>query len=173
MLEQTSSFQLQVCLSICELLVDTRHQGVNEIFLFVLCITLFIVLKDSFFLSRQVSNFDRAVLKMHHSAHIQKTTDGLELLTFCIQPFNFDVLLGHKARFIMIHLMIYLSHFFNRLNLVPDSEAVFRDLLEKSCSGNLKIQKHLPEVFRKKSVLRNFVKFTGKHLCHSLCLQLY
>ena len=26
-----------------------------------------------------------------------------------------------------------------------------------------------PEVFCKKGVLRNFAKFTGKHLCHSLC----
>ena len=25
-----------------------------------------------------------------------------------------------------------------------------------------------PEVFCKKGVLRNFAKFTGKHLCHSL-----
>ena len=129
MLEQTSRFQLQVCLSICELLVDARHQGVNEIFLFVLCITLFIVLKDSFFLSRQVSNFDRAVLKMHLSSHIQKTTDGLELLTFCIQPFNFDVLLGHKARFIMIHLMIYyLSWFFKSFK----SSSGFRSSLQRS-----------------------------------------
>ena len=28
-----------------------------------------------------------------------------------------------------------------------------------------KIQKHPPEVFYKKGVLRNFAKFTGKHLC--------
>ena len=26
----------------------------------------------------------------------------------------------------------------------------------------------LPEVFNKKGVLRNFAKFTGKHLCQSL-----
>ena len=29
-------------------------------------------------------------------------------------------------------------------------------------------QKQPPEVFYKKGVLRNFVKFTGKHLCQSL-----
>ena len=29
-------------------------------------------------------------------------------------------------------------------------------------------QKQLPEVFYKKCVLRNFTKFTGKHLCQSL-----
>ena len=28
--------------------------------------------------------------------------------------------------------------------------------------------KQLPEVFYKKGVLRNFAKFTGKHLCQSL-----
>ena len=30
----------------------------------------------------------------------------------------------------------------------------------------LKVQKQPPEVFRRKGVLRNFTKFTGKHLCH-------
>ena len=30
------------------------------------------------------------------------------------------------------------------------------------------IQKQPPEVFCKKGVLRNFAKFTGKHLCQSL-----
>ena len=30
------------------------------------------------------------------------------------------------------------------------------------------MQKQLPEVFCKKGVLRNFAKFTGKHLCQSL-----
>ena len=30
------------------------------------------------------------------------------------------------------------------------------------------LQKQLPEVFCKKSVLRNFSKFTEKHLCESL-----
>ena len=32
------------------------------------------------------------------------------------------------------------------------------------------LQKQLPEVFCKKSVLRNFAKFTGKNLCRSLFL---
>ena len=32
------------------------------------------------------------------------------------------------------------------------------------------IQKQPPEVFCKKGVLRNFAKFTGKHLCQSLFL---
>ena len=31
-----------------------------------------------------------------------------------------------------------------------------------------KLQKQPPEVFYKKGVLRNFAKFTGKHLCQSL-----
>ena len=30
------------------------------------------------------------------------------------------------------------------------------------------VQKPSPEVFYKKGVLRNFLKFTGKHLCESL-----
>ena len=30
------------------------------------------------------------------------------------------------------------------------------------------LQKQPPEVFCKKDVLRNFAKFTGKHLCQSL-----
>ena len=33
-----------------------------------------------------------------------------------------------------------------------------------------KVQKQPPEVFGKKGVLRNFAKFTGKHLCQSLFL---
>ena len=38
------------------------------------------------------------------------------------------------------------------------------------CEGKFKdfIQKQRPEVFCKKDVLRNFAKFTGKHLCQSL-----
>ena len=38
-------------------------------------------------------------------------------------------------------------------------------------SGNEKVAHHRssrPEVFRRKGVLRNFAKFTGKHLCQSL-----
>ena len=31
-----------------------------------------------------------------------------------------------------------------------------------------KLQKQPPEVFYEKGVLRNFAKFEGKHLCHSL-----
>ena len=38
-----------------------------------------------------------------------------------------------------------------------------RKVTEKKIS-----QKQSPEVFCKKSVLRNFTKFTGKHLCQSL-----
>ena len=32
----------------------------------------------------------------------------------------------------------------------------------------LLIRKQTPEVFCRKGVLRNFAKFTGKYLCHSL-----
>ena len=38
----------------------------------------------------------------------------------------------------------------------------------KSQKVEQKIEKQPPEVFCKKDVLRNFVKFTGKHLCQSL-----
>ena len=36
------------------------------------------------------------------------------------------------------------------------------------CIGTLSFQKQPPEVFYKKSVPKNFTKFTGKHLCQSL-----
>ena len=36
------------------------------------------------------------------------------------------------------------------------------------CIVTLCFQKQPPEVFYKKSVLRNFTKFTGKHLCEGL-----
>ena len=34
--------------------------------------------------------------------------------------------------------------------------------------GGFSIRSSRPEAFCKKGVLRNFAKFTGKHLCHSL-----
>ena len=40
--------------------------------------------------------------------------------------------------------------------------------LYKHLLNSLLMQKQSPEVFRKKSVLRNFAKFTEKHLCQSL-----
>ena len=46
------------------------------------------------------------------------------------------------------------------------------EIIKKNIIGNLrcknKCQKQPPEVFYKKGVLRNFTKFTGKHLCQSL-----
>ena len=38
--------------------------------------------------------------------------------------------------------------------------------LSKNCQSD---KSSLPEVFCKRRVLRNFAKFTGKHLCQSLC----
>ena len=35
--------------------------------------------------------------------------------------------------------------------------------------SEINLQKQPPEVSRKEGVLRNFVKFTGKHLRQSLC----
>ena len=40
-------------------------------------------------------------------------------------------------------------------------------ILKDICLTNF-IKKQPPEVFCKKGVLRNFAKFTGKHLCHRL-----
>ena len=56
------------------------------------------------------------------------------------------------------------------------SEAMVKEVL-KGLSENSNINKRVlsyicrssrPKVFRKKGVLRNFTKFTGKHLCQSL-----
>ena len=41
------------------------------------------------------------------------------------------------------------------------------DIASKLSADNLR-QKQPPEVLDKKSVLKNFTKFTGKHLCQSL-----
>ena len=46
------------------------------------------------------------------------------------------------------------------VELLANSEVV--------CIATLCFQKQPPEVFYKKSALRNFTKFTGKHLCQSL-----
>ena len=43
-----------------------------------------------------------------------------------------------------------------------------RDLLTFAKQISNEIQKQPPEVFCKKDVLENFIKFTGKHLCQSL-----
>ena len=43
------------------------------------------------------------------------------------------------------------------------------DIASKLSADNLR-QKQPPEVLDKKSVLKNFTKFTGKHLCQSIFL---
>ena len=57
-----------------------------------------------------------------------------------------------------------LKKLLDQKNLFPATEKLFdwREMIKK-------IQKQPPEVFYKKDVLRNFPKFTGKHLCQSLC----
>ena len=52
-------------------------------------------------------------------------------------------------------------HFINCKNIKPVMFCIFPKLNKK---------KHPPEVFYKKVVLKNFAKFTGNHLCQSLCL---
>ena len=61
------------------------------------------------------------------------------------------------------------------------SSKVFRDFIVRikflsmnylSSPETLKLQKQLPNLFYKKGVLKNFAKFTGKHLCQSLQLKL-
>ena len=44
---------------------------------------------------------------------------------------------------------------------------VFQEL---NCDPVKKIRSSCPEVFGKKGVIKNFTKFTGKHLCESLFL---
>ena len=65
-------------------------------------------------------------------------------------------------------------------SLVPIARRVLRDEYQyKWCdvtshasdvNDNVKASSSRPEVFCKKGVLRNFAKFTGKHLCWSLLL---
>ena len=50
-----------------------------------------------------------------------------------------------------------LSNYFNN-NILTTIKPLLIDIFRSS----------RPEVFRKKDVLKNFAKFTGKHLCHSL-----
>ena len=60
--------------------------------------------------------------------------------------------------------------------LVKKSSVYFSDAtcLDRDCfcennnSMNSNNQKQPPEVFYKKGILKNFAKFTGKHLCQSL-----
>ena len=68
-----------------------------------------------------------------------------------------------------------LIKYFDRQQCLPQS--IFqKQMFLKSCGRNsqsLNATKHrnsCPEVFCKKGVLRNFAKFTGKHLCQSLFL---
>ena len=41
---------------------------------------------------------------------------------------------------------------------------------ELNCDPVKKVRSSRPEVFGKKGVIKNFTKFTGKHLCESLFL---
>ena len=41
--------------------------------------------------------------------------------------------------------------------------------MRKIMGDNYKGERQPPEVFCKKGVLRNFVKFTGTHMCQGLC----
>ena len=41
-------------------------------------------------------------------------------------------------------------------------------LLDCKLTKSLSVRSNRPEVFCKKDVLKNFIKFTGKHLCQSL-----
>ena len=66
-----------------------------------------------------------------------------------------------------------LIKYFDRQQCLPQS--IFQNqMFLKSCGRNsqslnaIKHRNSCPEVFYKKGVLRNFAKFTGKHLCQSL-----
>ena len=54
----------------------------------------------------------------------------------------------------------------NCSRLVNQKGSGFRIKSSKSCT-----RRSLPEVFCKKGVLKNFKKFTGKHLCQSLFIK--
>ena len=56
---------------------------------------------------------------------------------------------------------------FNFLLLVIEKTLVVTTNLSKPESARL-LSSSRPEVFCKKSILKNFTKFTGKHLCQSL-----
>ena len=68
---------------------------------------------------------------------------------------NLEILQRRKTRF-LIFLNIKMSAKSNKIELSEEFMAVW-------------IEKQPPEVFCKKGVLRNFVKFTGKHVLESLC----
>ena len=51
---------------------------------------------------------------------------------------------------------------------LPLSNSVEREVVEGECFSKVAFQKQPLEVFCKKDVLRNFAKFTGKHLYQSL-----
>ena len=52
-----------------------------------------------------------------------------------------------------------------RLKLLELKVSMLSFNYQNQSSGVVLLQKQPPEVFCKKSVLRNFAKFTGKHLC--------
>ena len=68
---------------------------------------------------------------------------------------NLEILQRRKTRF-LIFLNITMSAKSNKIELSEEFMAVGKE-------------KQPPEVFCKKGVLRNFVKFTGKHVLESLC----
>ena len=57
--------------------------------------------------------------------------------------------------------------FWKRVEHLPDRARDICNQVQKAIA-TLQQQKHPPEVFYKKSVLENLVKFTGKNLCQSL-----
>ena len=68
---------------------------------------------------------------------------------------NLEILQRRKTRF-LIFLNIKMSAKSNKIELSEEFMVVWKE-------------KQPPEVFCKKDVLRNFVKFTGKHVLESLC----
>ena len=107
-------------------------------------------------------------------------------ISHCILPFlthiKWDVFISLSLRLLLkcefdtdVKLENYSHHDGEQLLFIKKYISI------EGCSCNLYIQKQPPEVFCKKAVVRNFVKFTGKQLCqrlffHKFCrprLQLY
>ena len=76
------------------------------------------------------------------------------------------------TKYTLLHTLLSCGIFTTSLTVRATNSELFMTLLKNDIritkSTFFCFQKQPPEVFCKKSVLRNFAKFTGKHLCQSL-----
>ena len=89
-------------------------------------------------------------------------------MDFCPQLFQIS---GHLKYYAWVFVVVVVVVFESKLRI--DRLKFYRQVCSSiskpraSCND----QKQPPEVFYKKVVLRNFTKFTGKHLCFLIKLQ--